>query len=647
MKLFEPGKIGSLSIKNRIVMAPMGTIGLVELDGNYSQRGIEYFATRARGGVGLITTGCILVDNEVEPKVDDYWGFYPRLDSWRFVIRFSELADAVHDYGAKLSVSLTPGYGRVISTKLFPLAKQPVGPSPLPWLWDKSVTTRELTTAEVEKIVKAFESAAERARAAGIDAVEIHGHEGYLLDQFMTGLWNKRTDKYGGDLEGRLRFPIEIIEAIKRGAGRDFPVVFRYSAKHYVPGGRDIEESQEIAKLLEQAGADAFHVDAGAYEMWHWTHPPIYQPPGCLVDMAEAIKKVVKVPIIAVGKLGYPELAEKVLEEGKADFIAMGRPLLADPEWPIKVKEGRPEDIRMCVGDHDGCLTRIFNYKYLSCTVNPATGMERELAIMRTERPKSVLVIGGGPAGMEAARVAVLKGHKVTLWEKSDRLGGNLIAAAIPDFKQDLRGYIKYLLTQVKKLDVSIELEKEATPELVQKMAPEVVLVATGATSIVPEIKGVDRDAVVTAIDLLLGKKEVGKTVVVAGGGMIGCELAVYLGQRGKQVTVIEMLGDIATNMGRSGRMQLLEMLDEADVKVLINTKLVEITEEGAIVESNGEKKILKADSVVLALGLKPEAALSEELRDRVPELYTVGDCVEPRRLINAIWEAYRTARLI
>ena len=248
---------------------------------------------------------------------------------------------------------------------------------------------------------------------------------------------------------------------------------------------------------------------------------------------------------------------------------------------------------------------------------------------------------------MEAARVAVLRGHKVALWEKSDRLGGNLIAAAIPDFKQDLRGYIKYLSTQVGKLGVDIELEKEATPELVQKMAPEVVLVATGATSIVPEIKGVDRDAVVTAIDLLLGRKEVGETVVVAGGGMIGCELAVYLGQRGKQVTVIEMLGDIATNMGRSGRMQLLEMLDEADVKVLINTKLVEIIEEGAIVESNGEKKILKADSVVLALGLKPEAALSEELRNRVPELYTVGDCVEPRRLINAIWEAYRTARLI
>lgn len=647
MKLFEPGKIGTLSIKNRIVMAPMGTIGLVEMDGRFAQRGIEYFATRARGGVGLITTGCILVDNEVEPKVEDYWSFMPRIDSVRFVTGLSELADAIHDYGARLSVSLTGGYGRVISRKVFPLARQPVAPSPGPWLWDNSVTTRELTTAEVEKIVKAFELAAERVRAAGIDAVEIHGHEGYLIDQFMTALWNKRTDKYGGDLDGRLRFPIEIIEAIKRGAGRDFPVIFRYGAKHYLPGGRDIAESQEIAKRLEQVGADALHIDAGVYETWHWAHPPTYQPPGCLVDMAEAIKKVVTIPIIAVGKLGYPELAERVLEEGKADFIALGRPLLADPEWPIKVKEGRLEDIRMCVGDHDGCIARIFSYKYLSCTVNPTAGMERELAITPAEKVKSVLVIGGGPAGMEAARVAASRGHRVTLWEKRRQLGGNLLVASVPDFKRDLREYIKYLSTQIKKLDVDIELEKEATPELVQKMAPQVVFVATGATPIVPEIKGIDRDTVVTAIDLLLGKSEAGKSVVVAGGSIIGCEVAAYLGQRGKQVTLVEMLEDIIIDMSRPGRIQLLEMLGEAKVKVLTNTKLLEITGEGVIIESNGQKTILEADSVVLAVGLKPETALSEELRDRVPELYTIGDCVEPRRLINAVWEAYRTARLI
>jgi len=647
MKLFEPAKIGNLSIKNRIVMAPMGNQGLVELDGRFSPRGIEYFAVRARGGVGLITTGCVLIDNEVEPKVADHWSLMPRIDSVRFICRISELADAVHDYGAKLSLSLTGGYGRVISRNIFPQAKQPVGPSPLPWLWDESVITKELTTTEVEEIVKAFELAAERAKLSGVDAIEIHGHEGYLIDQFMTSLWNKRTDKYGGDLEGRLRFPIEIIGAIKRGAGSDFPVIFRYGAKHYLPGGREVEESQEIAKRLEKAGADALHVDAGAYESWPWSHPPMYQPPGCLVDMAEAIKKVVKIPVIAVGKLGYPELAESVLKEGKADFIALGRPLLADPDWPIKVKEGKLDDIRFCIGDQDGCLDRIFNFKYLSCTVNPAAGMEKELAINQTEKPKSVLVIGGGPAGMEAARVAALRGHKVALWEKNNYLGGNLIAAAIPDFKQDIRWYTNYLSTQIEKLGVDIELGKKASTELVQKTAPELVIVATGSTPLVPEIEGVDRDKVVTAIDVLLGKKEIGETIVVAGGGMIGCELAVYLGQKGKKITIVEMLEDIATDLGRSGRMKLMEMLDESHVEILTGTKLLKITEEGAIFENNGGEKVLKSDTIVLALGLKAEAALSEELNDKVPELYVIGDCVKPRKIINAVWEAYRVARLI
>ena len=266
MKLFEPGKIGTLNIKNRIVMASMGNIGLVELDGRFSPRGVEYFIARAKGGVGLITTGCVLVDNIAEKKVEDYWSMMPRIDHDRFISRMSELADAIHDYGARLSLSLTGGYGRVISRKIFSAAAQPVGPSRLPWLWDNSITTRELTIPEIEIIVRGFELAAERAKRAGVDAIEIHGHEGYLIDQFMTALWNKRTDKYGGDLEGRLRFAVEIIGAIKRGAGNDFPVIFRYGGKHHIQGGRDVEESQEIAKRLEKAGADALHIDAGCYE---------------------------------------------------------------------------------------------------------------------------------------------------------------------------------------------------------------------------------------------------------------------------------------------------------------------------------------------------------------------------------------------
>ena len=647
MKLFEPGKIGALTIKNRTIMASMGNVGLVELDGRFSPRGLEYFIARARGGIGLITTGCVLVDNTAEKKVEDYWSMMPRIDHDRFISRMSELADAIHDYGAKLSLSLTGGYGRVISRKIFSAAIQPVGPSPLPWLWDNSIVTRELTIPEIETIVKGFELAAERVKRAGVDAIEIHGHEGYLIDQFMTALWNKRTDDYGGDLDGRLRFPVEIIEAIKRGAGSDFPVIFRYGGKHYIPGGREIEESQEIAKQLEIAGADALHIDAGCYEAWHWAHPPTYQEPGCLVDMADAIKKVVKIPVIAVGKLGNPELAERVLVEGKADFIALARPLLADPEWPIKVKEGRWDDIRPCIGCHDGCLARIFSGKYLSCALNPATGMERELAIEPAQHAKSVLVIGGGPGGMEAARVTALRGHRVNLWEKRDKLGGNLIAASVPEFKKDVRDYVQHLSNQLVKLGVNTELKKKASAELVQQMAPDAVILATGATHIIPDIKGVERGNVVTAVELLLGRKEAGENVIVAGGGLIGCEVAAYLGQNGKKVTIIEMLDDISTNMPRTARIQLLEMLAKANVVIFTNTIFLDITQKGALVESRGEKKTIKADTVVLALGLKPDSALIEELRDKVPELHMVGDCVEPRRIINAVWEAYRTARLI
>ncbi|GAH51455.1 unnamed protein product, partial [marine sediment metagenome] len=276
-----------------------------------------------------------------------------------------------------------------------------------------------------------------------------------------------------------------------------------------------------------------------------WAHPPTTLPPGCMVDMAQMAKRVVKVPVIAVGKLGYPELAERVLQEGKADFICLGRALLADPEWPNKVKKGRLEDIRPCIGCHEGCLKRVFDVKYLSCAVNPATGMEREFTIKPAEKKKSVLVVGGGASGMEAARVTALGGHKVTLWEKGDALGGNLIPASIPDFKQDYRRLINFLSTQIKKLDVTIELAKEATTELILEMKPDVVFIATGSTSIVPEIPGVGKKMVVTAVDLLLGKREAGKSVVVVGGGLIGCETALYLAQKGKKLTIIEMLDGV------------------------------------------------------------------------------------------------------
>lgn len=645
-KLFQPGAIGSLPIKNRIVMAPMGIIGLVELDGRFSERAIDFYVARAKGGAGLLITSASLVDVEVEPKLYKGHSYLPRLDSAVYITRLSELADAVHDYGAKLAVQLFGGYGRVFSTGLYPVT-EPVAPSPQPWFWDDKVACRELTVNEIEKLIKAFGFAAEVAREAGVDCVEVLGHEGYLLDQFMTALWNKRTDRYGGNLEGRLNFHIEMIECIKSRVGKDFPLIYQYGVKHYIEGGRDISESQEIAKYLERAGVDALQIDAGCYESWQWAHPPIYQPEGCMIEMAAAIKQVVKIPIIAVGKLGNPELAEKILNENKADFVALARPLLADPEWTIKVKQGRCDDIRMCIGDQEGCLGRIFTHKYLSCTVNPQAGMERKLELSPTQKKKSVLTIGGGPAGMEAAMVAALRGHQVILWEKTNKLGGNLIPASTPEFKKDIRYLVKFLSTQVVKAGVDIHLGKEATPEAVRAARPDVVIIATGARPLIPEIPGIERDIVASAIDFLMGRREAGQDVAVIGGGMIGCETAVYLAQMGKKVALVEMLQEIVLDMNFANRTQLLQMLEQSRVDVLRGTRLVEIGERGITTTNKDGQLKISADTVVLAVGLKPVTELAQTLKNQVSEVYCVGDCVEARRILNAIWEGFRVGLLI
>jgi len=651
-KLFEPGRIGKLLIKNRIVMAPMLILGLTEPDGRISERAIDYYVERARGGVGLIITGMVLPTLDIEFGAVKKQGIspIPRADSPDVIPRLSELTKSVHRHGAKIAIQLSAGFGRVFNPHLLSLfGLEAVGASAVPNVWDRKVITREFTTGEVEALVGSFGTAAEIVKSSGFDAIELHGHEGYLIDQFTTSLWNKRKDKYGGDLDGRLRFSLEIIKNIKEKAGSDFPVIYRYAINHYLEGGRGVEESLEIARRLEKAGVDALHVDAGCYDNWYWPHPPIYQPPGCMVDMAEAAKKAVKIPVITVGRLGYPELAESVLKAGKADFVALGRALLADPEWPLKVKEGRLEDICPCIGCHDGCLGRILTLAYLSCTVNPATGNEKEYTITPSEKPRAVLVVGGGIAGMEAARVAALRGHRVTLYEKRDRLGGHLIEGSVPEFKRDVRMLNDYYVTQLRKLGVKTELRQAVTLELVNKMKPEVVIVATGSSPLVPDIPGIKNEKVVTAIDVLLGRKKAGERVVVAGGGLVGCETAVYLAQKGKRVTIVEALEEIISYVFEANKQYLFKMLAENGVSVLTNTSLVRISEHGAVVENKYQRfeAELKADTIILALGLKPETDLSEALQGKVKELYSIGDCERPGKIIDALWRAFDIARVL
>jgi len=645
MRLFEPGRIGKLTLKNRIVMAAMGN-RLIELDGRLSQRGIDYYVARAKGGTGLIIT-CPTCTRQIEQLPFSPLTDALVVDSKIYASRLNELAEAVHDYGAKVALQFMPGMGRNVHTEILKSAGA-VAPSPLPASHDPSITARELTTQEVERLAQAFQSSAEVARGAGIDAIEINAHMGLLCDEFLTALWNKRSDKYGGDLDGRLRFLLEIIKSIRKGAGADIPIIVKYGLTHYLAGGREIDEGLEVARRLEAAGVDALDIDAGCYETLYWAKPTTYSPPGCLVRLAEMVKNVVNVPVITVGKLGYPELAERVLQEGKADFVALGRALLADPEWANKVREGRLEDIRPCIGDHEGCNGRINDGKSISCTVNPTAGMERELAISSADKKKSVLVVGGGPGGMEAARIAALRGHNVTLCEKDNALGGNLIPASVPDFKHDYRRLTNYLSTQTKKLGVQIKLATEATQQVIQEMKPEVVFIATGSIPIIPEIPGVHKEKVVTAIDVLLGRKKAGESVVVLGGGSIGCETALYLAQQGKRLTIVEVLDSVASNMFTVNRMHLLKLLADTDVRILTGTKVLEIADEGVtIVGKDGKRNTLEADTVVLAVGFKSNYSLLEALKEKVPEVYAIGDCVEPRKVLNAIREGFRLARLV
>ena len=663
-KLFEPVQIGEVRIKNRIAMAPMGILNppMVNPDGSPTQRTIDYYVERAKGGVGLIITGAHKVENEIDVV---RLGFAPIISP---AIRspYGEMSEAVHSLGAKIFIQLTPGVGRVLMPHhVDPTGRsKPVSASAIPNYWDPDVICRELTTEEVERIVKAVGDAAEIVKAAEIDGIELHGHEGYLLDQFATAIWNKRTDKYGGDLKGRLAFPIEILKEIKARVGKDFPVVYRFALKHYIkalragalPGehyteaGRNVEEGLEIARLLEEAGFDALHVDAGCYDSWYWAHPPTYQEHGCMVDMAEKVKKIVKIPVMAVGRLDIPELAEKVVEEGKADMVVIGRGLLADPYWPSKVQEGRIVDIRPCIGCHDG-NQRMIQGKPLSCAVNPACGREQLYGLKPAEKTRTVLIAGGGVAGMEAARVAATRGHKVTLYEKKSSLGGHLVEASVPDFKKDLGKLNEWYKGQLSKLAVEVKLGTEVTTDIVQRDNPDVVLVATGSKPVIPDIPGIKKPNVVTCMDLLLGKKEAGGVVVVVGAGLIGCETALWLAKQGRKTTIVEMLPEPLITpppLFNANKIMLLDLLALNRVKIEVDTTVQEIADDGIVaVDRHLKESLTRADTVVLAVGLESDDLLYKLLIGKVANLYALGDCQEPRRIMGAIWDGYEVARSI
>ncbi|MFH1242785.1 MAG: FAD-dependent oxidoreductase [Pseudomonadota bacterium] len=640
-KMFESGTIGTLKVKNRLMMAPMGTRLASEI-GAVTQRQIEYYAERARGGIGTIITEVTCVDHPLGVTGPTNITLHDN----SYVGCHNELVEEVHACGAKIVCQLVHA-GR--QTKPASLkGMQPVAPSPIPSKF-LNVMPRELNTREVEDIIRKFIEAAVRARTAGYDGIELHGAHGYLISQFMSPISNHRKDRYGGNLHARMNFPLEIIQGIRKELGPDFPVLFRFSGDEFLDGGRKLDESKEVAKILENSGIDALHVSAGTYDSMATMIEPMPYPEAWKIYLAEAIKKVVNIPVIGVGVIRSPRVAEEVLEKGKVDFVALGRALLADPYWPQKAREGRDKDINRCISCNTGCIGgRIFKDLHIRCTVNPLTGRERlKRQPAQPNREKTVYVVGGGPGGMTAALSASERGHKVVLFERSDQLGGQLRLAKEPPGKEKISWFLDYLIHQIEQKEIPVHLGQPVTEEILLQGDPDVVIIATGANPLRPEIPGIDRSFVCTNWDILEKKKEIKeKVVLVAGGGTAGSETALYLAPENKKVLLVEMLDGLALDMEPINRMELLSRIKNSEIEVLLGRRLERIGQDGVYLlklETMEEERI-ETDAVVISLGVAPENKLANDLEGKVERIFLIGDCAGPRKIIDAVYEGFRAA---
>ncbi len=624
MKLFEPISFAGLRVKNRVVMPPMG-MGYCHQDGSVSDRVVNYYKQRAAGGVGMIIVENCIVDPDV-------LGVGPELNlfSDKFIPGLARVVDAVKPYGSTIGLQLNH-MGRQTT-----LGK-PVAPSPIS-ISERGPVPRVLSKDEIRYVVDEFVSAAHRGQKAGFELIEIHGAHGYLICEFLSPLSNHRDDEYGGDRDRRLRFPMEIIQGIRQVCGERFPVQFRISGCEYVPGGLTLDDTSYAAQKLVEFGAASISVSAGNWQTLRYIMAPMFMPPALLADDAAKIKSAVKVPVIAVGRIHSAALAERVLTEGKADLVAVGRGLIADPDWAKKAEEGHPDDVRPCISCNT-CVDFVSRALEVKCTVNAGLGREYEFEIEPAQHPYRVIVAGAGPAGLEAARVAQSRGHHVILIERDKRLGGKLHLSAAAPSKKEVNQFTDFLSHQVYKLGVDVRMGEQLNRESLLALRPEVVLLATGSVPVVPPIQGVQQPHVAVAEDVLLERAKVGNRVVIVGGGGTGCEVAEWLLERGHKVTIIEMMAQMGLNIEAITRRWMYYEFKKNGVKLLTRSRVMRI-ESVRVVYADEQKQehSVDCDSVIIALGYRPNDSMSFcEVEEFPVPVYRIGDCDKAGTIMDAV----------
>lgn len=638
--LFSPITINKRQLKNRCIVPAM-VMNLCEEDGSCTERFAAYHEAKAKGGFAMIITEDFAITN-VAGKGHQYIG-----GLWKdeHIPGFKEYTDRLHKWGALSIVQLHhPGRQIGVIDKDTPWA-----PSAIPCPFSPDMMPHEMTVAEIKLVVKQFGQAAARAKAAGFDGCELHGAHGYLIEEFMSPYSNKRTDEYGGDLCNRMRFALEIIHEVREQTGPDFIIGYKLSSDEWVSGGLTIEDTKAYVPFLEEAGVDYFGVSVGVYRSGDQIIPSMYTDHGWIANNAKEVKSVASVPVYAIGRINDTRVANAIIKSGKADMVAMGRQSIADPETPNKAKAGCFTDIRTCVGCLHGCDANVNLEKSGTCELNPIIGheSEAEYQTVMTDSPKNVLVIGAGPAGLEAAIGAAKRGHHVTVYDKDRWAGGKYRLASVPPCKGELGAFIVWQMHELKKLNVPVILNTPVTKELVDSVKPDVVIAATGTTPVVPKkIPGYDKDIVVLGTDVLSGKANTGHNVVVIGGGHAGAETANHIASYMKNVTIVELQEDIAMDEVDTPRNGLLADLKKNGVRICTSTAVQEIKDHSVVVSGKVNEEI-ECDTVVISIGHTPNTELADELKNAGYDVRIIGDAVSVGLVGPAVRAGYLTARQI